>query len=73
MNQQLQMVFRTAGGRRATLSLDDPLETLDATTVQNAMETIVAKNIFTSSTGDLVGVIEARIVSRETVQLFKAD
>ncbi|MGI6649738.1 MAG: DUF2922 domain-containing protein [Bacillota bacterium] len=73
MNQQLQMVFRTAGGRRATLSLDDPLETLDATTVQNAMETIVAKNIFTSSTGDLVGVIEARIVSRETVQLFKTD
>ena len=73
MNQQLQMVFRTAGGRRVTLSLDDPLETLDATTVQNAMETIVAKNIFTSSTGDLVGVIEARIVSRETVQLFKTD
>jgi len=73
MNQQLQMVFRTAGGRRVTLSLDDPLETLDATTVQNAMETIVAKNIFTSSTGDLVGVIEARIVSRETVQLFEAE
>ena len=73
MNQQLQMVFRTAGGRRVTLSLDDPLETLDATTVQNAMNTIVAKNIFTSSTGDLVGVIEARIVSRETVQLFKTD
>ncbi|MGI6649755.1 MAG: DUF2922 domain-containing protein [Syntrophomonadaceae bacterium] len=73
MNQQLQMVFRTAGGRRVTLSLDDPLETLDATTVQNAMNTIVAKNIFTSSTGDLVGVIEARIVSRETVQLFEAE
>ena len=73
MNQQLQMVFRTAGGRRVTLSLDDPMETLDATTVQNAMNTIVAKNIFTSSTGDLVGVIEARIVSRETVQLFEAE
>jgi hypothetical protein len=73
MNHKLQMVFRTAGGRRATLSLDDPLETLDATTVQNAMDTIVSKNILTSSTGDLVGVIEARIVSRETVQLFEAE
>lgn len=72
MTQQLQMVFRTAGGRRATLSLDDPLETLDATTVQNAMDTIVSKNIFTSSSGDLVEVIEARITSRETVQLFES-
>jgi len=72
MTQQLQMVFRTAGGRRVTLSLDDPLATLDATTVQNAMDTIVSKNIFTSSSGDLVEVIEARITSRETVQLFES-
>ena len=72
MTQRLEMIFRTAGGRRATLSLPDPLETLDAPTVQNVMDTIVAKNIFTSNSGDLVEAIEARITSRETVQLFEA-
>ncbi|NLK51850.1 MAG: DUF2922 domain-containing protein [Syntrophomonadaceae bacterium] len=72
MTQCLEMVFRSAGKRRVTLSLPDPLETLDAPIVQKVMDTIVTKNIFFSNTGDLVEVIEARITSRETVQLFEA-
>ena len=48
------MVFRTSGGRRATISVLDPLDTLDAETVETAMNTIISKNIFDSNSGELL-------------------
>lgn len=72
MTKRLQMVFGTAGGRRVTLSLLDPLETLDAATVQTAMNTIVSKNIFNTSSGELTTVLGASITSTETTELFEA-
>ncbi len=70
---RLEMVFRTAGGRRATLSVLDPLATVDAETVETAMDTIISKNIFNSNSGDLVTAIEAQITTREVVSLFENE
>lgn len=71
MEKTLQMVFITAAGAKVTLTLDAPKEGLTAAEVQTAMQTIVAKNIFTSNSGDLTGAVEARIVTRDTASLFK--
>jgi hypothetical protein len=70
---RLEMVFRTSGGRRATISVLDPLDTLDAETVETAMNTIISKNIFDSNSGELVAAAQARITTRETVSLFENE
>jgi len=66
---RLQLTFRTAGGRRRTISIEDPKSSLTDVEVQAAMDTIIAKNIFETNDGDLVGVVSAQIVTTE-VQEF---
>ena len=61
----LEMIFVNALGSKTTLRVADPLDTLTAAEVKTAMETIVAKNAFTSGGGELVSVAGARVVSRE--------
>lgn len=63
MAVNLQMVFRTAGGSRRTISVSDPKEDLSGAQVQAAMETLISKNIFSNSDGDLVEILEARTVT----------
>lgn len=67
---RLEMSFRNAEGRRVTLSVLNPRGDLTGQEVREAMDAIVASNVFTSSGGDLVEVVGARLVSREVVELF---
>jgi len=57
----LEMVFKTEGGKEVTVAVKDPKEGLALAEVQTVMETIIAKNIFTTTSGDLVSVVEAQI------------
>ena len=45
------------------------MEILEPRLQETAMDTIVAKNVFSSKGGDLVAVADARIVSREVTDL----
>ncbi|MCY6371232.1 DUF2922 domain-containing protein [Clostridium ganghwense] len=49
----LVMNFLTSGGKKTTIRIKDVKEGLDATEVSNIMDTIIAKNIFISASGDL--------------------
>ncbi|MEG6616759.1 DUF2922 domain-containing protein [Peptococcaceae bacterium 1198_IL3148] len=69
MASTLEMIFVSSSGNKVTLRVAEPLETLTAQDVKSAMDTIVAKNVFTSNGGDLVAVADARIVSREVTNL----
>ncbi|MDN5348145.1 MAG: hypothetical protein PWP65_1709 [Clostridia bacterium] len=66
VTRRLEMIFQNAAGRRTTLAVLDPREDLLEADVRAAMETIIAKNIFTSPGGDLVAIAGARIVVRQT-------
>ncbi len=57
----LEMVFKTGGGKSLTVAVRDPKDGLTLAEVQAVMATIIAKNIFTSTSGDLVAVQEAQI------------
>lgn len=57
----LEMVFKTDGGKTLTVAVRDPKDGLTLAAVQAVMETIIAKNIFTSTSGDLMAVQEAQI------------
>lgn len=58
----IRMVFRDNGGSNFTLRIPDPKDNLTEQEILNAMDTIIAQNIFQGRTGDLVEKVDARIV-----------
>lgn len=69
----LELIFINASGKKTTISLNDPRENLTALEVEKAMETILAKNVFTSNSGDFAALSSARIVSRTVSPLYQAE
>ncbi|ADI02004.1 MAG TPA: DUF2922 domain-containing protein [Syntrophothermus lipocalidus] len=65
----LEMTFANAAGRRVTIRVPDARADLTAAEVDAAMQQIISKGIFTSSGGDLVGQLGARVVTQDTVEL----
>ena len=57
----LEMVFATQGGKEATVAVKDPKDGLTLAAVQAVMATIIAKNVFSTTSGDLVAAKEAQI------------
>ena len=72
VTQTLRMSFLNQGGNNVTISLDNPKEDLTAAEVQTAMDLIIARNIFTSSGGDLISKAYARVIDTTTTELFSA-
>jgi hypothetical protein len=73
LTRNLELIFLNAAGKKVTVTVPDPLETLSEAEVQAAMSTIVTKNVFTSSGGDLVAVSGARLVTREVADLITSQ
>jgi len=69
MTKTLEMVFRTGAGNEASITLTDPKDELTLAEAQAAMQVIIDKNIFAVKGSQLVDIVEARILSRETVVL----
>lgn len=53
------MMDFTKYNKQVTINLSNPKETLTALEVQGVMDTVIAKNIFSSSGGDLVSKVSA--------------
>lgn len=62
--RKLELKFTNQEGRVVTYSLDHPIEPASAAAVNEAMDTIISENAFTSSGGDLMEKHSARIVER---------
>lgn len=69
MSKKLELQFVNFEGKTATISIDDPIEPVEAATVSAAMDTIIAANIFTSTGGDLVAKKGARVVERDVTDV----
>jgi hypothetical protein len=69
MAKTLDMVFRNAAGKDSVISLAEPIDGLTLAAVNTVMQDIIAKNIFTTKSGDLVQVVEARIRSNDKTVL----
>jgi|Deesub1362A_J573_1020465.scaffolds.fasta_scaffold00925_10 hypothetical protein len=65
VTRTLELRFANQAGRTVTIRVADPREDLTAAEIEAAMQTILAENVFTSTGGDLVGLVDARLVSRE--------
>ncbi len=64
MTETLRMVFRNEADRLVAVSIVDPDSTVTVTDIEAVMDDIIAKNIFTTSGGDLVSKVRTEIVSR---------
>lgn len=69
MAQVLEMVFKNQGQKNFSISLNDPRADLTPAEVKTAMDAVIEKNIFKSSSGDVVEVSGARIVDRTITEL----
>ncbi|MBP2628690.1 MAG: hypothetical protein H6Q68_3401 [Firmicutes bacterium] len=69
MTKTLEMVFRNESGKAVTLRVLEPKDNLTLAEVSTVMQDIITKNIFSTTSGDLVQVVEARIRSTDTAVL----
>lgn len=64
MSATLQMIFSNAEGRNSTISVTDPDPEIIAAEVEAVMDSIITKNVFQTTGGDIVGKVRAQVVSR---------
>jgi len=69
MVKTLEMVFRNESGKEVVISMLEPKDNLTLTEVSTVMQDIITKNIFSTKTGDLVQIVEARIRSKDVAVL----
>ena len=72
MAKTLRMTFVNEAGNRYSLNFRDPKDTLTGAEVATAMDTIIAKNIFQTTGGDLVSKDSAAIIDTTETELTLA-
>ncbi|KJS18262.1 MAG: hypothetical protein VR69_01515 [Peptococcaceae bacterium BRH_c4b] len=72
MAQKLTMSFRNTAGKTVTMSLADPRPDITAADVTTVMDAIIAKNVFSSSGGDLVVKERAVVIDTTENELYNA-
>lgn len=61
----LEMDFATEFGKTQRMRVYDVKPTITAAEISAAMDVIIAKNIFNTTTGDYTGKVGAQVVTRE--------
>ncbi|HBK54338.1 MAG TPA: DUF2922 domain-containing protein [Syntrophomonas wolfei] len=68
----LEMAFNTQLGKTQRIRVYDAKDPITGAEVAAAMEDIIAKNIFTSTSGNLTGKIDARLLTTDSSDLSLA-
>lgn len=68
MAKSLELTFMTNMGKQARISIDNPKEPVDETTVKQAMEEMLAANIFQNQNGALAEIKGARVIERNVTE-----
>jgi len=69
MEYTLNMVFLTAGGKKTTFSISNAKGTITEAQVNALMSGIIAKNIFNTSSGDLLSKDSASLVAKTVTKI----
>ena len=64
MEKSLQLVFKNASGNTKLITISNPKDDLTKAQTDEAMQKIIAANVFKTVGGDLVQAAEARVVNR---------
>ncbi|MDQ0205622.1 DUF2922 domain-containing protein [Alkalicoccobacillus murimartini] len=69
MSKKIDLLFENQQGNQVTISLDNPIEPVDAELVQTVMESILSENVFISSGGTLAAIKGARLVDHQVTAI----
>ena len=64
MEKSLQLVFQNASGNTKLITISNPKDDLTKAQTDEAMQKIIAANVFKTVGGDLTQAVEARVVNR---------
>ncbi|ART77245.1 DUF2922 domain-containing protein [Sutcliffiella horikoshii] len=64
----LELFFLNEEGTKVKVSVDDPRSDLTQVEIEEAMDTIIAANVFTSKGGSFITKDSARIVERNVTE-----
>jgi hypothetical protein len=68
VTRRLDMVFQNQAGRAVRIGVPNPKQDLTQAQIGAAMDTIINRNIFTTTGGNLVQKLRARIVVQDVTQ-----
>ena len=69
MAQTLRMTFLNEAGNKYSLNFKDPKDGITGSEVATAMDTIITKNIFETTGGDLVSKDSAALIDTTETEL----
>ncbi len=70
---KLEMIFLNEEGRTNKIVVDEPRTDVTQSEVQAAMQTIIDKNIFSSTGGDFIAIKSARIVATDVTEIIAEE
>jgi len=62
--KKIELRFRNYDDKLVRFQLDNPVDPIDPVAVNEAMDTIIAENVFTSGGGDLLKKESAQVVEQ---------
>lgn len=68
MEYILSMTFNTAGGKKATISISNVKPDITKEQAVSLMDTILAKNVFTTDSGDFASKESAKLTERKVTK-----
>ncbi|AJH00708.1 hypothetical protein LF65_04166 [Clostridium beijerinckii] len=68
MEYSLSMTFLTADGEKSTLSVSGANPSLTKDEINALMDTVIAKNVFKTNSGDLVKKSGAQVTQRQVTK-----
>ena len=66
----LRLTFTTAGGKTFAITIPNPKEDLQQTEAAAVMNSIIASDLFLTSSGALTGIRDIRVIDTTTNDLF---
>ena len=66
--KKLIMSFLTSDDKKVSLSVDNPREDILENEIKSVMDLVVEKNIFAPNGGDIVSVVDAKVVVTDTTE-----
>jgi hypothetical protein len=70
MAQVLEMQFETSGGKKLTISVDEPRANLTALEVETGMQALIASSVFEVNGFGLTSAFSARLIERNVSDLI---
>ena len=70
MAQVLEMQFETLGGKKLTISVDEPRTNLTALEVETGMQALIVSNVFEVNGFGLGNAFSARLIERNVSDLM---